>query len=229
MKPTQHLHDLGQSLWLDNITRGLLTSGTLRRYIDELSITGLTSNPSIFDHAIKNSNFYDDAIHEKMKRGKSGEALFFELAIEDLRQAADLFRPIYDQTNGIDGWVSIEVSPMLAYDTPGTIAEVERLHAQAERPNLFVKIPGTPEGVPAIEEAIFTSVPVNVTRLFSREQYMAAAKAYLRGIERRIQAGLAELGDASHFYDWGLFLPLCKSSGLSMNCIGANKPLSLES
>ena len=190
MKPTQQLHDLGQSLWLDNITRGLLTSGTLRRYIDELSITGLTSNPSIFDHAIKNSNFYDDAIHQKMKQGKSGEALFFELAIEDLRQAADLFRPIYDRTNGIDGWVSIEVSPTLAYDTPGTIAEVGRLHARAERPNLFVKIPGTPEGVPAIEESIFAGVPVNVTLLFSREQYLAAAEAYLRGIERRIQAGL---------------------------------------
>jgi transaldolase len=158
MKPTQQLHDLGQSLWLDNITRGLLTSGTLRHYIDELSISGLTSNPSIFDHAIKNSNFYDDAIHEKMKQGKSSEALFFELAIEDLRQAADLFRPIYDRTNGIDGWVSIEVSPTLAYDTPGTIAEVGRLNARAERPNLFVKIPGTPEGVPAIEESIFSGV-----------------------------------------------------------------------
>src|SRR5579863_5853838 len=132
MKPTQQLHDLGQSLWLDNITRGLLTSGTLRRYIDELSITGLTSNPSIFDHAIRNSNFYDDAIRQKMRQGKSGEALFFELAIEDLRQAADLFRPIYDRTNGVDGWVSIEVSPTLAYDTPGTIAEVRRLHDKAE-------------------------------------------------------------------------------------------------
>jgi transaldolase len=190
MKPTQQLHDLGQSLWLDNITRGLLTSGTLRRYIDELSISGLTSNPSIFDHAIKNSNFYDEAIHQKMKQGKSGETLFFELAIEDLRQAADLFRPIYDRTNGIDGWVSIEVSPTLAYDTPGTIAEVRRLHARAERPNLFVKIPGTPEGIPAIEESIFAGVPVNVTLLFSSEQYLAAAEAYLRGIERRIVAGL---------------------------------------
>jgi transaldolase len=155
-----------------------------------LSVTGLTSNPSIFDHAIKNSNFYDDAIHQKMKQGKSGEALFFELAIEDLRQAADLFRPIYDRTNGIDGWVSIEVSPTLAYDTPGTIAEVRRLRDRAERPNLCVKIPGTPEGVQAIEESSFTGVPVNVTLLFSREQYLAAAEAYLRGIERRIQAGL---------------------------------------
>jgi transaldolase len=163
MKPTQQLRDLGQSLWLDNITRGLLTDGTLRCYIDELSITGLTSNPSIFDHAIKNSRFYDDAIHQKMKQGKSGEALFFELAIEDLRQAADLFRPIYDRTNGVDGWVSIEVSPTLAYDTPGTIAEVRRLRARADRPNLFVKIPGTPQGIPAIEESIFAGVPVNVT------------------------------------------------------------------
>jgi transaldolase len=190
MKPTQQLHDLGQSLWLDNITRGLLTNGTLRRYIGELSITGLTSNPSIFDHAIKESNSYDDAIHQKMKQGKSGENLFFELAIEDLRQAADLFRPIYDRTNGIDGWVSLEVSPTLAYDTPGTIAEVKRLRDRAERPNLFVKIPSTPDGVPAIEESIFAGVPVNVTLLFSREQYLAAAEAYLHGIERRIQAGL---------------------------------------
>src|SRR5437879_6216862 len=190
MKSTQRLHDLGQSLWLDNITRGLLTNGTLRRYIGELSITGLTSNPSIFDHAIKNSNFYDDAIRQKMKQGKSGEALFFELALEDLRQAADLFRPIYDRTNGIDGWVSIEVSPTLAYDTPGTIAEVRRLHARAERPNLFVKIPGTAEGIPAIEESIFAGVPVNVTLLFSREHYVAAAEAYIRGIERRVAAGL---------------------------------------
>jgi len=180
MKPTQQLHDLGQSLWLDNITREILANGTLRRYIDELSITGLTSNPSIFDHAIKNSNFYDDAILQKMKQGKSGEALFFELAIEDLRQAADLFRPIYDRTNGIDGWVSLEVSPMLAYDTPGTIAEVKQLSARAERPNLFVKIPGTPEGIPAIEECIFAGVPVNVTLLFSHEQYQAAAEAYWR-------------------------------------------------
>jgi transaldolase len=177
MKPTQQLHDLGQSLWLDNITRGLLKDGTLRRYIDELSITGLTSNPSIFDHAIKESNFYDDAICQKMKEGKSGEALFFELAIEDLREAADLFRPVHDRTNGVDGWVSLEVSPTLAYDMPGTIVEVGRLRARAERPNLFVKIPGTPEGVPAIEKSIFAGVPVNVTLLFSREQYLASAEA----------------------------------------------------
>jgi len=190
MKPTQQLHDVGQSLWLDNITRGLLTSGTLRRYIDELSVTGLTSNPSIFDHAIKNSNFYDDAIRQKLKEGKSGEALFFELAIEDLRQAADLFRPVFDRTGGIDGWVSLEVSPKLAEDTAGTIAEVKQLHTRASRPNLFIKIPGTRAGVTAIEESIFAGLPVNVTLLFSREQYVAAAEAYLRGIERRIQADL---------------------------------------
>ncbi|HEV8414678.1 MAG TPA: transaldolase family protein, partial [Bryobacteraceae bacterium] len=190
MKPTQQLHDLGQSLWLDNITRGLLTSGTLRHYIDDFSITGLTSNPSIFDLAIKNSNFYDDAIRQKSKEGKSGEALFFELAIEDLRQAADLFRPVYDATSGVDGWVSLEVSPVLAYDAASTVKEAVQLHARAQRPNLFIKIPGTKEGHAAIEETIFRGVPVNVTLLFSREQYVAAAEAYLRGIERRIAAGL---------------------------------------
>lgn len=190
IKPTQQLHDVGQSLWLDNITRGLLTSGTLRGYIDKLSITGLTSNPSIFDHAIKNSNFYDDAIRQKMKEGKSGEALFFELALEDLRQAADLFRPIYNRTNGTDGWVSMEVSPLFAHDTAQTITQTKQLSARGERPNLFIKIPGTHEGVPAIEESIFAGVPVNVTLLFSSEQYLAAAEAYMRGIERRIAAGL---------------------------------------
>ena len=190
MKATQKLHDMGQSLWLDNITRGLLTSGTLRRYIQEFSVTGLTSNPTIFDHAIKNSHDYDEAIRQKVKEGKSGEALFFELALEDLRQAADLFRPIHDQTNGVDGWVSLEVSPLLAHDTAGTIAAAKQLHARAERPNLFIKIPGTKEGIPAIEEAIFAGVPINVTLLFSREQYVAAAEAFLRGIERRIAAGL---------------------------------------
>ena len=190
MKPTQQLHDLGQSLWLDNITRGLLTSGTLRRYIDDFSVTGLTSNPSIFDHAIKNSNFYDDAIRQKKKEGKSGEALFFELAIEDLRQAADLFRPVHDATAGMDGWVSLEVSPSLAYDSASTVKEAIRLHTQAQRPNLFIKIPGTSEGHAAIEETIFAGVPVNVTLLFSPEHYIAAAEAYLRGIERRIAAGL---------------------------------------
>ena len=190
MKATQKLNEMGQSLWLDNITRGLLTSGTLRRYIREFSLTGLTSNPTIFDHAIKNSHDYDVAIRQKLKEGKSGEALFFELALEDLRQAADLFQPIHDQTNGVDGWVSLEVSPLLAHDTSGTLAAAQALHARAGRPNLFIKIPATKEGLPAIEEAIFASVPINVTLLFSRAQYAAAAEAYLRGIERRITAGL---------------------------------------
>ena len=190
MKATQKLHEIGQSLWLDNITRGLLTSGTLHRYIKEFSVTGLTSNPTIFDHAIKNSHDYDNAIRQKLKEGKSGEALFFELALEDLRQAADLFRPIHDQTNGLDGWVSLEVSPVLANDTIGTVAAAKELHVRAGRPNLFIKIPGTREGLPAIEEAIFAGVPINVTLLFSREQYVAAAEAYVRGIERRIAAGL---------------------------------------
>jgi transaldolase len=190
MKATRKLHDMGQSLWLDNITRGLLDSGTLRRYIEEFSVTGLTSNPTIFDHAIKNSHDYDDAIRQKLKGGKSGEALFFELAIEDLRRAADLFRRIHDRTDGVDGWVSLEVSPLLAHDTAATVAAAKAFHAQAGRPNLFIKIPGTLEGLPAIEEAIFAGVPVNVTLLFSREQYVAAAEAYLRGIERRIAAGL---------------------------------------
>ena len=190
MKPTEQLHNLGQSLWLDNITRGLLTSGTLAHYIKDLSVTGLTSNPSIFDLAIKDSNFYDDAIRQKKKEGKSGEALFFEMAIEDLRQAADLFRPVYDTTGGVDGWVSLEVSPSLAYDYANTIKAAIELHAQAQRPNLFIKIPGTSEGRVAIEEAIFHGVPVNVTLLFSAEHYIGAAEAFLRGIERRIKAGL---------------------------------------
>ena len=190
MKATQLLHNLGQSLWLDNITRDLLNKGTLEGYIDELSVTGLTSNPTIFDQAIKSSPAYDAAIREKLAQGKSGEELFFDLAIEDLTRAADLFRPIFDQTNGVDGWVSLEVSPLLAYDTATTLAAAKELHARAARPNLFIKIPGTKEGLPAIEEAIFAGVPVNVTLLFSREQYLAAAEAYLRGIERRIDAGL---------------------------------------
>jgi transaldolase len=190
MKATRMLHELGQSLWLDNITRNLLNTGVLRRYIDELSVTGLTSNPTIFDHAIKNSRDYDDAIKRKLAEGKSGEKLFFELALEDLRQAADLFRPIYDRTCGVDGWVSLEVSPLLAHDTKSTIGAAKELHAQAQRPNLFIKIPGTPEGLPAIEEAIFAGVPVNVTLLFSGGQYLEAANAFMRGIERRIEAGL---------------------------------------
>jgi transaldolase len=189
MKATQKLHDLGQSLWLDNITRDLLNNGTLKRYIGELSVTGLTSNPTIFDHAIKSSS-YDVAIREGLEKGKSGESLFFDLALDDLTRAADLFRPIHDRTNGVDGWVSLEVSPLLAHDTTSTIAAAKKLSARAGRPNLFIKIPGTKEGLPAIEEAIFAGVPVNVTLLFSPEQYVAAAEAYLSGIERRIAAGL---------------------------------------
>jgi transaldolase len=190
MKSTRLLHNIGQSLWLDNITRDLLNSGTLRRYIDELSVTGLTSNPTIFDHAIKNSHSYDQAIVEELKSGKSGEALFFDLALADITRAADLFRPIYDRTNGVDGWVSLEVSPLLAYDTTSTITAAKELFSRAGRPNMFIKIPGTQEGLPAIEEAIFAGIPVNVTLLFSREHYLAAAEAFLRGIERRIEAGL---------------------------------------
>src|SRR5271155_954714 len=190
MKATQELHNLGQSIWLDNITRDLLDSGTLKHYIDEFSVTGLTSNPTIFDHAIKNSSAYDGAIREKVSKGKSGEALFFELALEDLTRAAALLRPAYDRTEGVDGWVSLEVSPLLAYDTSSTLAAAKDLHAGAGQPNLFIKIPGTKEGLPAIEEAIFAGVPINVTLLFSREQYLAAAEAFLRGVERRIDAGL---------------------------------------
>jgi transaldolase len=190
MKATQILHDLGQSLWLDNITRDLLDQDTLKRYIEELSVTGLTSNPTIFDHAIKNSASYDDAILGKLAKGRAGEELFFDLALEDLTRAADLFRPVFDRTNGVDGWVSLEVSPLLAHDTASTLAAAKELHKRAARPNLFIKIPGTKEGLPAIEEAIFAGVPINVTLLFSREQYVAAAEAFLRGIERRIAAGL---------------------------------------
>ena len=189
MKATGKLHDQGQSIWLDNITRDLLTSGTLKRYIDELSVTGLTSNPTIFDHAIKNSRSYDSAIREKAKAGKSGEDLFFELALEDLTRAADLFRPIWERTGSVDGWVSLEVSPVLAHDTASTLAAAKDLHTRAWRRNLLIKIPGTKEGLPAIEEAIFAGIPVNVTLLFSPEQYVAAAEAFLRGIERRIAEG----------------------------------------
>lgn len=193
MKPPQKLHDAGQSLWLDNITRALLTGGGLKRYVDELSITGLTSNPTIFDNAIRHGADYDPAIRQKVAAGRRGEALFFELALEDLTGAADLFRPIHDRTNGVDGWVSLEVSPKLAYDAGSTVAAARTLHRQAARPNLFIKIPGTREGLPAIEESIFTGVPINVTLLFSREQYLAAADAYMRGIERRVAAGLNPL------------------------------------
>jgi transaldolase len=189
MKPTQALHNLGQSLWLDNITREILDNGTLRRYIDELSVTGLTSNPTIFDEAIGGSA-YDDSIRQKTRAGLSGEALFIELALEDLRRAADLFRPVFDRTGGTDGWVSMEVSPLLASNTEATIAAAASIHKLADRPNLYVKIPGTPEGVPAIEAAIFSGVPINVTLLFSREQYLAVADAYMRGLERRVAAGL---------------------------------------
>src|SRR5205823_3815269 len=174
MKATQRLHDAGQSIWLDNITRAMLASGTLERYVRELSVTGLTSNPTIFDHAIKNSHDYDAAIREQTAAGKAGEELFFELALADLRQAADLFRPVHEATNRVDGWVSLELSPTLAYDTPGSVAAAKALYARANRPNLFIKIPGTREGIPAIEEAIFAGVPINVTLLFSREQYLAA-------------------------------------------------------
>ena len=196
MKATQLLHDRGQSIWLDNITRDLLIAGKLKRYIDELSVTGLTSNPTIFDHAIKNSAAYDDAIRRKLREKKSGEGLFFELALEDLTQAADLFKPVCDRTEGLDGWVSLEVSPLLAHDTASTLAAAKDLHERARRPNLFIKIPGTAEGLPAIEEATFAGIPINVTLIFSREQYIAAAEAFLRGIERRIEAGLGPKVDS---------------------------------
>src|SRR5262245_13604119 len=190
MKPTKTLHDLGQSLWLDNITRSLVNSGTLQRYIDEFSVTGLTSNPTIFDHAIKNSTDYDSDISKSASRAKLPEDLFFDLALADLTRAADLFQPIFARTDGVDGWVSLEVSPLLAHDTNRTLAAARDLYQRGGKSNLFIKIPGTPEGLPAIEAAIFAGVPTNVTLLFSREQYIAAAEAYLRGVERRIEAGL---------------------------------------
>jgi transaldolase len=190
MKPTKIIHDLGQSLWVDNITRGLLNSGTLQHYIDELSVTGLTSNPTIFDHAIKNSADYDGDISQDASCAKSQEDLFFDLALADLTRAADLFRPIFERTDGVDGWVSLELSPSLAYNTQRSTAAARDLSRRAGRQNLFIKIPGTAEGLPAIEAAIFAGIPINVTLLFSREQYIAAAEAYLRGIERRIVAGL---------------------------------------
>jgi len=190
MSATQELHNLGQSLWLDNITRDLLNNGTLQRYINELSVTGLTSNPTIFHQAIDNSQSYDAAIQAKFKNGERGEQLFFEIALEDISAAADLFRPVWDKTDGVDGWVSLEVSPLLAYDTESTLAAAKDLHARAGRPNVLIKIPGTPEGLPAIEEATFAGIPVNVTLLFSSEHYVAAAEAFLRGVERRIEAGL---------------------------------------
>jgi transaldolase len=191
VKLTQELHDLGQSLWLDNITRTLLTDGTLRRYITDFSVTGLTSNPTIFDKAIKEESFYDTAIRQRRAEGKSAEALFIELALADLVDAADLFRSVHDSSGGVDGWVSLEISPLLADDTAGSINAAVELYRRAQRPNLFIKIPGTRAGIAAIEESIFRGVPINVTLLFSREQYIAAAEAYMRGISRRIAAGLA--------------------------------------
>src|SRR5215831_8839587 len=190
MKATQLLENLGQSLWLDNITRDLLDSGTLEHYIDELAVTGLTSNPTIFDHAIKNSSAYDTSIRDALSKGKAGEELFFDLALKDITRAADMFRAIYDRTDTVDGRVSLEVSPMLAHDTTSTLAAAKQLFARAARPNLLIKIPGTKEGLPAIEEAIFSGISINVTLLFSRAHYIAAAEAFLRGIERRIEAGL---------------------------------------
>jgi transaldolase len=191
MNATQALSRAGQSIWLDNLTRDLLTSGTLARYISELSVSGLTSNPTIFDQAIKSGAAYDDSIRARLRKGVTGEKLFFEIALEDITRAADLFRPIHERTAGVDGWVSLEVSPLLANDAQTTLHEAQDLHARAARPNVFIKIPGTPAGLPAIEEAIFAGVPINVTLLFSVEQYRAAAEAWLRGIERRIEAGLS--------------------------------------
>jgi transaldolase len=191
MKATGRLHDIGQSLWLDDITRALLDSGTLKRDIDELSVTGLTSNPTIFDNAISKSGDYDAEIRRLMAQGQSGEALFFELAVQDLSRAAQLFAPVHQRTAGVDGWVSLEVSPLLAYDTQATVAQAKTLHGKANQPNLFIKIPGTQQGLPAIEEAIFSGVPINVTLLFSAAHYAAAADAYMKGLERRVAAGLS--------------------------------------
>ena len=196
MNATQSLHELGQSLWLDNITRTLLRSGTLARYIREWSVTGLTSNPTIFEHAIGAGDSYDASIQVLADTGLSGEDLFFELALEDLTEAADLFRPVFDTSHGVDGYVSLEVSPLLARNAAHTIHAANRLFRKADKPNLFIKIPGTPQGLEAIEQVIFDGVPVNVTLLFSREQVLAAAEAYLRGLERRLEAGL-DLGVAS--------------------------------
>ncbi len=191
MTPAKQLQNLGQSLWLDNITRALLDSGTLQRYIEDWCVTGLTSNPSIFNKAIHGSRDYDADIRRKTTQRRRGEALFFDMAVDDLRRAADLFAPVFRRTHGVDGWVSLEVSPKLAFDTDGSIAAARELHALAARPNLFIKIPGTAQGVPAIEEAVFAGVPINVTLLFSTAQYLAAAEGWLRGVERRIEAGLS--------------------------------------
>jgi transaldolase len=189
MTATQELHDLGQSLWLDNITRGLLDDGTIGGYIDTHSVTGLTSNPSIFDNAIK-TGAYDEEITSPSNKGLTNEEVFFNLAIADLQRAADLFKPVHQRTGGVDGWVSLEVSPLLAYDTKKTVEAATSISRRADRTNLFIKIPGTPEGLPAIEESIASGIPVNVTLLFDADQYLAAADAYLRGVERRVKAGL---------------------------------------
>jgi transaldolase len=191
MKATLALHNLGQSLWLDNITRDMLDNGTLKRYIDDLSVTGLTSNPTIFEHAISKSSSYDAEVSRLMQNGLSGEDLFFELALQDLTRAADLFAVAHESTAGVDGFVSLELSPLLAYDTTKSVAMAKLLHSKADRPNLFIKIPGTSDGVPAIEESIAKGVPINVTLLFSREQYLASAEAYMRALERRVSAGLS--------------------------------------
>jgi len=188
--PIHQALGLGQSIWYDGIRRSLLTSGDLQRMVTQEGLRGMTSNPSIFDHAITHSKAYDEEIRRQASSGKTGEALFFELAIQDLTKAADMFAPVHKRTAGVDGWVSLEVSPMLADDAAATVREVLRLHARAQRPNLFIKIPGTHAGITAIEESIFAGVPVNVTLLFSREQYLAAAQAYMRGVDRRIAAGL---------------------------------------
>lgn len=189
-RPTDELHAAGQSIWLDNITRTMLDDGTIQGFITDLSVTGLTSNPSIFDKAIS-TGAYDEAIRAAAKAGTtSGEDIFFDLAIEDLRRAADLFLGIHERTDGVDGWVSLEVSPELAHDTDATVAAATQLHARAGRSNLFIKIPGTPEGLPAIENAIFAGIPVNVTLLFDKAQYLAAADAFMKGVERRLDAGL---------------------------------------
>ena len=191
MKPTKALHDLGQSLWIDDITRDMLDSGTLKKYIDDFSVTGLTSNPTIFDNAIAKSDSYDGEIKRLFKAGYSGEALFFELALQDLSRAADLFLPTHERTATVDGYVSLEVSPLLAYDTQATVAEAKRLFERAHKPNLFIKIPGTKEGLPAIEEAIYSGVSVNVTLLFSSQHCVDAADAYMKGLERRVAEGLS--------------------------------------
>jgi len=190
MQATRQLHSAGQSIWLDNITRDLLLTGTLDRYVKELSVTGLTSNPTIFDKALRQGSAYDAGLRVNARSGASHEELFFQLALEDITRAADLFRPIHERTAGVDGWVSLEVSPLLAADAKSTLAQAKELHTRANRPNLFIKIPGTADGLPAIEEAIFAGIPINVTLLFSAKQYQAAAEAWLRGVERRLDEGL---------------------------------------